>query len=56
LLRPGVDVFGAANAIAGRTFRYNEPYTVAALLLLTISIVVAYALRRLERRFDRAQS
>jgi polar amino acid transport system permease protein len=51
-----IDVFGAANAIAGRTFRYNEPYTVAALLLLTISIVVAYALRRLERRFDRAQS
>jgi polar amino acid transport system permease protein len=46
-----IDVFGAANAIAGRTFRYNEPYTVAALMLLVISLVAAYALRRLERRF-----
>jgi polar amino acid transport system permease protein len=46
-----IDVFGAANAIAGRTFRYNEPYTVAALMLLVISLIAAYALRRLERRF-----
>jgi len=46
-----IDVFGAANAIAGRTFRYNEPYTVAALMLLVISLAAAYGLRRLERRF-----
>jgi polar amino acid transport system permease protein len=46
-----IDVFGTANAIAGRTFRYNEPYTVAALMLLAISLVAAYGQRRLERRF-----
>ena len=46
-----IDVFGAANAIAGRTFRYNEPYTVAAVMLLAISLVAAYAVRKLEKRY-----
>lgn len=46
-----IDVFGAANAIAGKTFRYNEPYTVAAIMLLAISLIAAYGLKRLERRF-----
>ena len=45
-----LDVFGAANNIAGRTFRYNEPYTVAAVLLLTVSLLAAWAIRRIERR------
>jgi polar amino acid transport system permease protein len=50
-----IDVFGTANAIAGRTFRYNEPYTVAALMLLAISLLAAYGQRRLERRFAKAE-
>jgi polar amino acid transport system permease protein len=48
-----VDIFGAANGIAGRTFRYNEPYTMVAIILLVISLVAAYGLRRLERRLVR---
>jgi polar amino acid transport system permease protein len=48
-----IDLFGAANAIAGRTFRYNEPYTLAAVLLLVISLLAAYGVRRLEQRFAR---
>lgn len=50
-----IDIFGAANSVAGRTFRYNEPYTVAALMLLAISLVAAYFLRRLERRMARVE-
>ncbi len=46
-----IDLFGAANAVAGRTFRYNEPYTLAALILLAVSLVAAYGVRRLERRY-----
>ena len=45
-----LDVFGVANDVAGQTYRYTEPYTAAALMLLTISIAAAYLLRRLERR------
>jgi polar amino acid transport system permease protein len=48
-----IDVFGAANGIAGRTFRYNEPYTLVAIILLVISLIAAFGLRRLERRFLR---
>ncbi|CAN5516917.1 ectoine/hydroxyectoine ABC transporter permease subunit EhuD [soil metagenome] len=43
-----IDVFGAANNIAGQTYRYNEPYTMAALILLTVSIAAAVAMRRVE--------
>lgn len=46
-----IDLFGAANAVAGRTFKYNEPYTLAALILLAVSLVAAWGIRRLERRF-----
>lgn len=46
-----IDLFGAANSIAGRTFRYNEPYTVAAIVLLAVSLVAAYGVRKLERRY-----
>ena len=51
-----IDVFGAANDIAGRTFRYNEPYTVAALLLLAVSLIAAWCVRRLERRLARSRA
>ncbi|MGE0213828.1 MAG: ectoine/hydroxyectoine ABC transporter permease subunit EhuD [Parvibaculaceae bacterium] len=46
-----IDLFGAANAIAGRTFKYNEPYTLAAVMLLAVSLVAAWGVRRIERRF-----
>jgi polar amino acid transport system permease protein len=45
-----LDVFGMANDIAGQTYRYTEPYTAAALMLLTISILAALLLRAIERR------
>ena len=50
-----IDVFGTANAIAGRTFRYNEPYTVTALMLLAISLVAAIGQRHLERLFAQGE-
>ncbi|MCA0433280.1 MAG: ectoine/hydroxyectoine ABC transporter permease subunit EhuD [Proteobacteria bacterium] len=50
-----IDLFGAANAIAGRTFKYNEPYTLAAILLLLVSLIAAYGVHRLERRFAKVQ-
>ena len=40
-------------AQAGRTFRYNEPYTLVAIILLVISLIAAYGLRRLEKKFLR---
>lgn len=46
-----IDLFGAANSVAGRTFKYNEPYTLAAIILLAVSLIAAYGVRRLERRF-----
>jgi polar amino acid transport system permease protein len=46
-----IDVFGAANSIAGLTYRYTEPYTAAALILLAVSLVVAVLVRRMEHRF-----
>lgn len=46
-----IDVFGAANSIAGHTYRYTEPYTAAAMVLLAVSLVAAVLVRRTERRF-----
>jgi polar amino acid transport system permease protein len=46
-----IDLFGAANSIAGRTFKYNEPYTVVAIILLAVSLVAAYGVRKLEKRY-----
>ncbi len=46
-----IDVFGAANNIAGQTYRYTEPYTAAAIILLTVSLVAAMLVRRMEHRF-----
>src|SRR5262245_55095743 len=48
-----IDVFGAANGIAGRAIRYIEPYTLVAIILLAISLIAACGLRRLEARFLR---
>lgn len=50
-----IDVFGAANNIAGRTFRYNEPYTVAAIMLLVVSLLASWGVRRVERRVGRSK-
>lgn len=47
-----VDVFGAANNVAGITYRYNEPYTAVAIILLSVSLVAAYFVRKLERRYS----
>jgi polar amino acid transport system permease protein len=49
-----VDIFGAANNVAGLTYRYNEPYTAAALILLAVSLIAAYFVRKLESRFPSA--
>jgi polar amino acid transport system permease protein len=46
-----IDVFGSANSIAGLTYRYTEPYTAAAIILLAVSLVAAALVRRMERRF-----
>ncbi len=46
-----VDLFGTANAIAGRTFKYNEPYTLTAIMLLLISLTATIGVRYLERRY-----
>jgi polar amino acid transport system permease protein len=46
-----VDVFGSANGIAGLTYRYTEPYTAAAIILLGVSLIAAMLVRRIERRF-----
>lgn len=51
-----IDVFGAANNIAGQTYRYTEPYTAAALILLAVSLVAAVLVRRMERRFKSADA
>jgi polar amino acid transport system permease protein len=46
-----IDVFGAANSIAGLSYRYTEPYTAAAIILLAVSLVAAVLVRRMEHRF-----
>jgi len=50
-----IDLFGAANAIAGRTFKYNEPYTLAAFFLLLVSLIAAFGVNLLERRYARVR-
>lgn len=46
-----VDVLGAARFEAGRSFRYTEPYTLAGLLFLAVSLPAGALVRYLERRF-----
>jgi polar amino acid transport system permease protein len=45
-----IDLFGAAKSIAGQTYRYTEPYTAAAIILLAVSLIAALAIRGLEVR------
>lgn len=47
-----LDVFGVANDIAGQSYRYTEPYTAAAIILLIISLGAAYLLRRVEHHYS----
>jgi polar amino acid transport system permease protein len=51
-----VDVFGSANSIAGLTYRYTEPYTAAAIILLAVSLIAAALVRRMERHFKSPHS
>jgi len=40
-----LDLLGTANDIAGQTYKYTEPYTAVALILLAISIATSITLR-----------
>ena len=44
------ELFQAAKQIAGMTYRYNEPYTVMALMFLAISIPTSLLFKYFERR------
>jgi polar amino acid transport system permease protein len=44
-----VELFGAAQDVAGKTYRYNEPYTIVALIFLAVSVPCSILVRRLER-------
>jgi polar amino acid transport system permease protein len=44
------EMFNAAEQVAGTTYRYNEPYTLLALIFLTLSYPSSLVFRRLESR------
>jgi polar amino acid transport system permease protein len=44
------ELFQATKQIAGMTYRYNEPYTVMALMFLAISLPTSLLFKFLERR------
>lgn len=44
------ELFQAAKQVAGMTYRYNEPYTLMALLFLAISVPTSVFFTYLERR------
>ncbi len=44
------ELFQAAKQIAGVTYRYNEPYTLMAVLFLAISLPTSFLFNYLERR------
>jgi polar amino acid transport system permease protein len=44
------ELFQAAKQVAGMTYRYNEPYTLMALLFLAISIPTSLLFKYFERR------
>ena len=48
-----VELLQTAKLIGSETFRYNEPITLAGLILLALSLMAAAALRQLERRVYR---
>ncbi len=43
------ELLSAARQVTGMTYRYTEPYTMVALIFLTISYCASLLLRRLER-------
>ena len=45
-----VELLQTAKLIGSETFRYNEPITLAGLILLALSLIAAAVLRRVERR------
>ena len=47
------EMFGAAEHIAGETYRYNEPYTLVGLIFLALSYPAALVIRQLERRYGK---
>jgi polar amino acid transport system permease protein len=44
------EMFNAAEQVAGSTYRYNEPYTLLALIFLVMAYPSSLLFRRLERR------
>lgn len=44
------ELFQAAKQVAGMTYRYNEPYTLMALLFLAISVPTSLLFKYLEKR------
>lgn len=47
------EMFNAAMQVAGSTYRYNEPYTLVALIFFAMSYPASLLVRRLEGRFAR---
>jgi len=47
------EMFNAAMQVAGSTYRYNEPYTLVALIFLAMSYPASLVVQRLETRFAR---
>jgi polar amino acid transport system permease protein len=45
-----LDIVGVAREEGGRSFSYDEPYTIAGLLFLALSYPASLLVRRLERR------
>jgi polar amino acid transport system permease protein len=45
-----LDIVGMAREAGGRTFSYDEPYTIAGLFFLALSYPASLLVRRLERR------
>jgi polar amino acid transport system permease protein len=44
------ELLSAARQVTGMTYRYTEPYTMVALIFLTISYLTSLLFRRLERK------
>jgi polar amino acid transport system permease protein len=47
------EMFNAAIQVAGSTYRYNEPYTLVALIFLAMSYPASLLVRRLEKHMSR---
>jgi len=45
------DITQVARLYAGRTFRFREAYTTLATLYLTMTLILSYVVRRIEKRF-----